>query len=187
MLPNRLCIEGLRERQIAFVEWPTKGVRTPVRIIGPLGAVRLRSHDPRARGQAGADGLRAGARAARRRAGVPRAGGARAALSGAYDYRTRRHSTKLSEHAHGLAIDVHAFDIQPISTRISTRIRPRFDPPRSADDERVVEVERDFEPRVGKWTITADQPECIGHPRTDVGRLLRTLACRCARAAFSAR
>jgi hypothetical protein len=29
--------------------------------------------------------------------------------SEAYDYRTRRHSHRLSEHAHGLAIDVHRF------------------------------------------------------------------------------
>ena len=42
----------------------------------------------------------------------------------------------------------------------------------------MVEVVRDFEPNVGKWAVVADQLECIGHPRTDAGRLLRTLACR---------
>jgi hypothetical protein len=41
----------------------------------------------------------------------------------------------------------------------------------------VAEVTRDFEPGVGRWAVTA-QDDCIGRPRTAVGRALRTLACR---------
>jgi hypothetical protein len=38
-------------------------------------------------------------------------------------------------------------------------------------------VTRDFEAHVGKWAVTG-QDECIGRPRTDLGRTLRILACR---------
>jgi hypothetical protein len=162
--PDRVCLDGLRERRIAFVEWPTKGVRTPVRILGPIGVVRLRSHDPRLAGKPALMDCEL-ARALFEVAPAFRAIGVRELLySGAYQYRTRRGSSKLSEHAHGMAIDVHAFVLD------------------TASDENaggtVAEVSRDFEPRVGKWAVLPDAAECIGRPRTEVGRLLRALACR---------
>lgn len=174
--PSRVCIEGLRERHVEFVEWPTRGVRTPVKIMGPLGAVRLRSHDPRNNSKVVLMDCEL-ARALVDAAPAFRGLGVRELLySGAYQYRTRRRSTKLSEHAHGLAIDVHAFVIDTGPGRAAVAARPDA----GADGESggiVVEVTRDFEPGVGKWAVTA-QDDCIGHPRTDVGRTLRTLACR---------
>jgi hypothetical protein len=76
-------------------------------------------------------------------------------FSGIYEYRTRRHSKKMSEHAHGLAIDVHQF---------------------GTADGRIFDVERDFETGVGEWQAT-DQVACVGTPERPEGRLLRTLAC----------
>jgi Extensin-like protein C-terminus len=107
--PNQICLDGLRERKVHFVEWPTKGVRTPVRILGPLGGIQLRSHDPRSTTKSllmDCELARALVEAAPAFQGV---GVSELRYSGAYQYRTRRHSTKLSEHAHGLAIDIHAF------------------------------------------------------------------------------
>lgn len=162
--PDRVCLDGLRERQIAFVEWPTKGIRTPVRILGPIGLVRLRSHDSRLAGKPALMDCEL-ARALFEVAPAFRALGVRELLfSGAYQYRTRRGSSRLSEHAHGMAIDVHAFVLDTAGSE-------------SAGGT-VVDVARDFEPRVGKWAVLPDAAECVGHPRTDVGRLLRTLACR---------
>ncbi len=162
--PDRVCLDGLRERQIAFVEWPTKGIRTPVRILGLIGAVRLRSHDPRLTGKPALMDCEL-ARALFEAGPAFRALGVRELLySGAYQYRTRHGSKRLSEHAHGMAIDVHAFVLDTAGSESSGGT--------------VVEVSRDFEPRVGKWAVLPDATECVGHPRTDVGRLLRTLACR---------
>lgn len=162
--PDRVCLDGLRERQIAFVEWPAKGIRTPVRIAGPIGAVRLRSHDPRLAGKPALMDCEL-ARALFEMGPTFRANGVRELLySGAYQYRTRHGSTRLSEHAHGMAIDVHAFVLDTAGSENGGGT--------------VIEVSRDFEPRVGKWAVLLDATECVGHPRTDVGRLLRTLACR---------
>jgi len=159
--PNQVCLDGLRGHQVAFVEWPTKAVRTPVRILGPLGGLQLRSHDPRAAGKPPVMDCEL-ARALLDAAPAFRALGVRELLySGAYQYRTRRRSTKLSEHAHGFAIDVHAFVLAGAD----------------GGEGPVAEVERDFEAKVGNWPAV-DQDECIGHPRTHLGRLLRTLACR---------
>jgi len=163
-VPDRVCLEGLRERQIAFVEWPTKGIRTPVRILGSIGVVRLRSHDPRLAGKPALMDCEL-ARALFETGPAFRAIGVRELLySGAYQYRTRHGSTRLSEHAHGMAIDVHAFVLDTAASE--------------SGGGTVVEVSRDFEPRVGKWAVLPDAAECVGHPRTDVGRMLRTLACR---------
>ena len=159
--PNRVCLDGLRERHVPFVESPTKGVRTPVRILGPIGALRLRSHDRRATGLANPLMDCELARALLDAAAAFRSLGIRDLLfSGTYQYRTRRHSTKLSEHAHGLAIDVHTFALDA-----------------DAADDATLDVSRDFEAEVGTWAVT-DQDSCIGQPRTSKGRLLRTLACR---------
>jgi len=163
-VPDRVCLDALRERRIAFVEWPTKGIRTPVRILGPNGVVRLRSHDPRLAGKPALMDCEL-ARALFEVGPTFRAIGVRELLfSGAYQYRTRRGSSRLSEHAHGMAIDVHAFVLDTAGSETTGGT--------------VVEVSRDFEPRVGKWAVLPDAAECVGHPRTDVGRLLRTLACR---------
>ena len=89
-----------------------------------------------------------------------RAGVTALSFSGAYDYRTRRNSPKLSAHAHGLAIDVHA-----LQTRHG-----------------LLDVKRDF-PRNGpRWRGTAGHPEsvaaCLGKPARKAGRALRAVACR---------
>src|SRR5450432_1037615 len=40
--PSKTCLASLRERGVDFIEWPTKGVRTPVRLVGSnLGPLRL--------------------------------------------------------------------------------------------------------------------------------------------------
>lgn len=163
-IPDRVCLDGLRERQIAFVEWPTKGIRTPVRILGPIGVVRLRMHDPRLANRPALMDCEL-ARALFDTGPAFRAIGVRELLySGAYQYRTRRGSSRLSEHAHGMAIDVHAFVLDTVGP--------------DGGGGTVVEVSRDFEPRVGKWAVLPDATDCVGRPRTDVGRMLRTLACR---------
>jgi len=185
--PNRVCLDRLRERYVEFVEWPTRGVRTPVKILGPLGGVRLRSHDPRSTSKTLLMDCEL-ANALVDAAPAWRSLGVRELLySGAYQYRTRRRSTKLSEHAHGLAIDVHAFVIDSGARRPDGQVvaqpapsAAQVAPPGNGEDPDagiVVEVTRDFEPGVGKWAVTA-QDDCIGHPRTDAGRTLRSLACR---------
>ena len=40
--PSKTCLASLRERGVDFMEWPTKGVRTPMRLVGSnLGPLRL--------------------------------------------------------------------------------------------------------------------------------------------------
>ena len=176
--PNQICLDGLRERQVAFVEWPTKGVRTPVRILGPLGVVKLRSHDPRSAGKPALMDCEL-ARALVDAGPAFQTLGVRELLySGTYQYRTRRRSTRLSEHAHGLAIDVHAFVLDAAGDRAASGAGGAGDGGAGGGEAgTTVEVERAFEPKVGNWPVT-DQDECIGRPRTHVGRVLRTLACR---------
>jgi hypothetical protein len=181
--PNRNCLDGLRERHVEFVEWPARGVRSPVKILGPLGGLRLRSHDPRSTSKTLLMDCEL-ARALVDATPAFQALGVRELLySGAYQYRTRRRSTRLSEHAHGLAIDIHAFVIDPNPRRAVGRGASGVGGAgavASAEDPTpgiVIEVARDFEPNVGKWAVT-EQDDCIGQPRTDVGRTLRTLACR---------
>jgi hypothetical protein len=170
--PNRACLDDLRAKQVVFVEWPTKGVRSPVRITGAIGAIRLRSHDPRATGLATPLMDCELARALLDAAPAFRTLGIRELLfSGTYQYRTRRRSTKLSEHAHGLAIDVHAFAVDAaVLADADAGAGARGGPV-------LVDVQHDFEAQVGVWAVT-DQDSCIGHPHTNKGRLLRTLACR---------
>jgi hypothetical protein len=162
--PDRTCLARLRDLEVDFLEWPTRGVTTPIRIVGALGPLRL---IPRG----GAGGARTPAAA---RSGVQAVMDCALALalldtarlfrgmgirdlvySGIYQYRTRRGSTKLSEHAHGLAIDVHAF---------------------GAAGGTLYDVERDFEKGVGVWAVT-DQSACVGAATTSAGRFLRQLAC----------
>jgi hypothetical protein len=154
--PSAACLAGLRERGVSFVEQATKGVRTPIRLLGPaLGPLRLVPRDQRAAGPLPVMDCEL-ARALLDAAPLFQAAGVRDLFfSGTYEYRTRRHSTKLSEHAHGLAIDVHQL---------------------GTVDGKIFDVQRDFEPGVGDWT-SRDPVQCIGSPEQPVGRLLRELAC----------
>jgi hypothetical protein len=154
--PSKTCLAGLRERKVDFVEVATKGVRTPIRLVGStLGPLRLVNRERRAGGVVPVMDCEL-ARAILETAPIFQMAGVRDLIySGIYQYRTRRGSTRLSEHAHGLAIDVHAF---------------------ATADGQVIDVERDFEPGVGEWP-TQDHAACIGSPERQTGRLLRTLAC----------
>jgi len=131
-------------------------VRTPIRVRGNLGTVRLVARDRR---EAGGGALMDCALAQALVEAAPIFAGAgvdELRYSGTYQYRTRRGSSKLSQHAHGLAVDVHA-----MTTANGT----------------VLDVRRDFERGVGTWAVT-ELPACVGAPVTDAGRRLRTLACR---------
>jgi hypothetical protein len=151
------CLRFLAERKVPFrAAAPVRGVRTPVELGGPLGGVRL---VPRARRPPLMDCelLRALAEA------VPvlaEAGISELSYSGAYDFRSRRGSNQLSAHARGLAIDVHAF----------------------RGPAGWLDVTRDFEAGAGTWRglvpQAGDIAGCIGAPRTEAGRRLRTLVCR---------
>ncbi|HVR64222.1 MAG TPA: extensin family protein [Polyangia bacterium] len=154
---DRACLDALGAAKVAFDDAPpTKGVRTPILVRGALGSITLRARDGRPGEAPLMDcGL---ARALLDVAPIFDAAGIRTLIySGAYAYRARRGGTKLSEHAHGLAIDVHAF---------------------VARDGTLYDVRRDFEPGAGVWTTVAELPDCVGHPGTPAGRVLRTLACR---------
>ena len=157
--PDRDCLQGLSAEHVAFVEAPpTKGVRTPIRLRGPLGSISLQL---RGRDSGSGEGPLldcALARALLDVGPVFDAAGIRTLIySGTYQYRQRRGGSKLSEHAHGLAIDVHAL---------------------VARDGTVYDVRRDFERGVGAWTMVAEVDVCVGGPTTAPGRLLRQLACR---------
>ena len=151
----RTCLEHLRHKKITFTEAPpTKGVRTPIRVQGPLGTIRLVSRERRDPSTPLMDCELA--RALVDMAPTFQMHGFRELIySGTYQYRTRRGSNKLSEHARGLAIDVHGF------------VR---------SDGTVYVVERDFESGVGTWAVT-EADECVGAPVSESGRALRRLAC----------
>jgi hypothetical protein len=148
------CLQLLDHARVPYrLVSRVRGVQTPVEVVGAIGGVRLL---PRA-GRAPVMDCQL-ARALVELAPVfRRAGVTGLSFSGAYDYRTRRNSSKLSAHAHGLAIDVHA-----LHTRHG-----------------MLDVKRDF-PRDGtRW---AGHPEtvadCLGRPARKAGRTLRALACR---------
>lgn len=104
---DRACLRALAAAGVPFVARSgVRGIRTPVEIVGPIRGVRLVS-----RGKRPALMDCALARALTDAAPLlHRAGVTGLSFSAAYDYRPMRGSTKLSEHAHGLAIDVHAFE-----------------------------------------------------------------------------
>src|SRR5204863_4237622 len=95
------------EAGVSFVERSSvRGIRTPIEVVGPIRGIRLLS-----RGKRPALMDCALARALTDAAPLFREAGVTGlSFSAAYDYRPRRGSTELSEHAHGLAIDVHAFE-----------------------------------------------------------------------------
>lgn len=154
---DRACLRVLAEAGVAFVEkGGVRGIRTPVEIVGPIRGVRLLS-----RGKRPALMDCALARALVDAAPLFHQSGVTGlSFSAAYDYRTQRGSSKLSEHAHGLAIDVHAFETT------SGRL----------------DVQRDFA-RAGVAAAGWDRRDrgapgmCIGAPASAAGRTLRTLAC----------
>jgi hypothetical protein len=106
---DRACLRRLTELSVPFVvARPVRGLRTPVEIVGPIKGIGL---VPRAARLPLMDCELA--RTLAEVAPVFRQQGIIGLIfSGAYDYRTRRGSARLSAHAHGLAIDVHA-----VSTR----------------------------------------------------------------------
>jgi hypothetical protein len=155
--PDLECLRDLRAQSVPFQAAPaTRGIRTPVQIVGEVAGVRL---TPRAGRPALMDCelARALAEAAPI---IVAAGIDELAFSGAYDYRTRRRSSQMSAHAFGLAIDVHTMS-GPAGT---------FD------------VKRDFEMGSGRWrglsAREGDVAGCIGRPRSAAARRLRQLACR---------
>ncbi|HVZ71228.1 MAG TPA: extensin family protein [Polyangia bacterium] len=154
------CLAALRDRGVAFaVEPPTKGVRTPLRLAGPtLGALRLVARDAKPGAPMPVMDCEL-ARALLEATPLFQASHVRDLIfSGMYQYRTRRGSSKLSEHAHGLAIDVHQF--------VTT-------------DGKLYDVRRDFEQGVGEWPKEGvrDLVACVGSPEMPAARTLRELAC----------
>jgi hypothetical protein len=151
------CLRYLVEKRVPYVAAPpTRGVRTPVEITGPIAGVRLA---PRAKRVPLMDCelARALYEAARIIRGV---GVDELSFSGAYDYRRRRRGNQLSAHASGLAIDVHELHGPGGSLNIA----------------------RDFERGRGRWRglqpADGDLAGCVGSPRTRDGRRLRRLVCR---------
>jgi hypothetical protein len=154
--PSKTCLASLRQRGVDFMEWPTKGVRTPIRLVGSnLGPLRLVILDHKPGGVMPVMDCELGRALLDAAAVFTNAGIRDLYFSGIYEYRPRRRSKKLSEHAHGLAIDVHQF---------------------GTADGRVYDVERDFEQGVGEWAAR-DPIACVGSPERPEGRLLRELAC----------
>src|SRR5450432_195340 len=156
-VPGRICLANLSGRHVDFAEAPpTKGVRTPIRLAGAnLGPLRLVMRDRAPGGLMPVMDCEL-ARALLDAAPLFQTAGFRDLIfSGIYQYRTRRRSTKLSEHAHGLAIDVHQF---------------------GTADGKIFDVARDFEVSVGAWSQT-EPTACVGSPERPEARVLRTLAC----------
>jgi hypothetical protein len=155
--PDGECLLYLRAQNVPFLAAPpTRGIRTPVQIVGEVAGVRL---TPRAGRPALMDCELA--RALHEAGPILHAAGIdELAFSGAYDYRNRRRSALLSAHAYGLAIDVHTLS-GPAG---------RFD------------VTKDFEAGSGRWrglsARVGDLEGCVGRPRSAAARRLRQLACR---------
>jgi hypothetical protein len=153
---DRECLRELVDAGVPFVTFGSlRGVRTPVQIVGPIRGIRLLSpvKRPAFMDCQLARALTEAAPLFRRLhvTGLT--------FSGAYDYRPRRGSHQLSEHAHGLAIDVHVIETA----------------------EGSLDVERDFPRDAGRWRATAGDagalPACVGDPALPAGRALRRLAC----------
>lgn len=155
---DTVCLEWLDQQGVAYVPALAlaEEVHTPIEVQGALGAVRL---VPRA------------GRAPQMDCGLARAlveaspifqelGVHTLYFSGAYDHRMRRDRNQLSQHAHGLAIDVHVL----------------------GTDRGDLDVTRDFEAGVGRWRDIVPGEgvleACIGRPRTTAGHDLRALVCR---------
>jgi hypothetical protein len=155
--PDQTCLTLLRSRGVSFSEGPPlRGVRTPVTLDG----ARFTPHlAPRAGRPAQMDCQLAVALVEARPI-FQDLGITDLDYSGAYDYRNRRRSSKLSAHANGLAIDVHVFHA----------------------GESAFVVAKAFEKRPAAWRALevgkGGLQSCVGAPRTARGRTLRNLACR---------
>jgi hypothetical protein len=155
--PDTECLRDLQAQSVPFLAAPpTRGIRTPVQIVGPVGGVELK---PRAGRPPLMDCELA--RALAEGAPIIRAAGIdQLYFSGAYDYRTRRRSTQMSAHAFGLAIDVHSM----------------------AGPAGSFDVKRDFQMGSGRWRGLSlregDLAGCVGRPDSAAARRLRQLACR---------
>jgi hypothetical protein len=155
--PDEVCLTALRKAGVAFDRSPPiQGVRTPIVVKGAIAGVRF---VPRGRRPALMDCVLA--RAFVEAGPVLRALEVEALeFSAAYDHRPRRDSDTLSAHAHGLAIDVHTLQMRAQRLSIAT----------------------EFEAGAGEWRRLRPGPgalaACIGKPKADTGRRLRTLVCR---------
>jgi hypothetical protein len=155
--PDPECLRDLQAQDVPFeAAPPTRGIRTPVQIVGPVAGIRL---SPRAGRPALMDCELA--RALVEAAPVLLSSGIdHLSFSGAYDYRTRRRSSQMSAHAFGLAIDVHAL----------------------SGPAGIFDVQRDFEAGSGRWRglkpSEGDLSGCVGRPKRAAARRLRQLACR---------
>ena len=152
---DRTCLAGLASWGVPHVTaGAVKGISTAVEITGPIRGIRLI-----ARGRKTAlmdcELARSLAEAApyMRELGITGL-----SFSGVYDYRNVRGSSKLSGHAYGLAIDVHALE-----TNLGH-----------------LDVERDYPKDPDRWRSAgrSDVSSCLGHPPGAGGRLLRSLACQ---------
>jgi hypothetical protein len=153
---DRGCLRALDRARVPYVSLgEVRGVRTPVVVAGPVRGIRLlpRAGRPPLMDCELARALAAMAPTLRklRVTGL--------SFSGAYDYRTRRDSSKLSAHAYGLAIDVHA-----LQTAAGA-----------------VDVARDYARNQRRWRELRPGPgalsRCVGGKSARGGRLLRRLAC----------
>ncbi len=155
--PDEDCLRTLTQQGVRYDRAEAAGAMiTPIQLRGPVGALTL---FPRGRRSPIMDCQLAralwDAQPIFQELGIQALG-----FSAAYDYRTRRGSSQLSGHAHGVAIDVHV-------------LRGTFGE---------YDVARDFEVGVGEWKgLKAREgaaEACIGAPTRDAGRTLRALVCR---------
>jgi hypothetical protein len=157
MPPDQACLGVLRSRGVEFQEGPAlKGVRTPVTLNGD-------SFSPRLRARAGRPAqmdCQLAVALFEARPIFESYGITELDFSGAYDYRNRRGSSRLSAHAAGLAIDVHVFH----------------------GNARQYVVASNFERRPAAWRALelgkGGLRSCVANARTASGRTLRSLACQ---------
>src|ERR1044071_4784580 len=150
---DQACLRALDSQGVAYRRVPVAGgMRTPVEITGPIGAVALVA---RGRRSAVMDCVLARALVQARDI-FQELGITGLAFSAAFDQRTRRGSSELSAHAYGLAIDVHA-------------LRGSFGE---------YDVRQRFERGVGSWRGLRKDPgqldACIGQPVRVRGEFARS-------------
>jgi hypothetical protein len=153
---DRACVAQLRDWEVPFVPAAaTPGIRTPIQITGPIRGVRLI-----ARGKPPLMDCQLGHALAAAAPTMRELGVTGLSFSGTYQYRNVKGTQRLSGHAHGLAIDVHALQT----------------------GQGLLDVERDYPKEPGRWHAAGgsrrDVGSCVGDPPAAAGRLLRTLACQ---------